>query len=261
MEYVALGTIVFVSIILPVIIMAGILWKLKENGLRNGLLILTGVLHYLLFQWGIKEHGLQWLFNHAGLHEFMEAHYLFYLLLVALVGACLFYVVSYVIFNFFLKCNYRMGEIVLYGFSYCTCEAVLLSGITSINTIIQLAKGVGEPYTVNTSELFLSAYERVLIFILEIGLLVVLSYFVQQGKKLFGTGLTVFCGTLVGFLPGFFIAFSTKDFLEIYSRNVAYILIYLLLSFAAITSIVVIYSLRFSFHENCTKKNSKNIKK
>ncbi len=258
MEYAALGTIVFVSVILPVIILAGMFYKSDNRNLKNGLLLITGVLHYLLLQWGIKEHGLQWMFRHAGLQEFMEKHYLLYLFLIALVGAIFLYVVSFLIFNFCVKRNYTMHHIILYGLSYCTCEAVFLSGITSINTIIQLVKGVDEQYTINISELFLSAYERVLIAILEIGILVALAFFIQNGKLVFGTVLSVFCGTLIGFLPGFFIAFSTKNFLEIYSRNVALILIYILLSFAAITSIVVIYSLRFSFREKPAKKIQKN---
>lgn len=263
MEYFALGTIIFVCIILPVIVLIGLLVKEKNNKVKQMLYAVCGALVYFVMQWGIKEKGLQWLYNNKkttgiDMNRFSSEHYMLNLFLISFVGALFLYGVSSILFKFIWKKNYSFQNVIFYGLGYCMTEAVMLAGIRSIDTIILLIKGTEGEMATSVMELFLSAYERVLVFVIEIALLVVLAFMIQKKQCVLGTVVTVFTGTLVGFLPAFFIAFSTVQYLELYSRNVALIIVYVFLSVTALTGCVILWNLsNYIEYKNCIEKKTK----
>lgn len=263
MEYVAFITIILACIVLPVIIFVVLMIKEKDSRIGQMIFFLSGVAVYFVMQWGLKEKGMQWLYNHKtvtgiDMNQFSSDHYLFSLFLIALIGALFLFGMSFVLFRFVFKRNYTFKNIIFYGLGYCMTEAVMLAGLRSIDTIVLRVQGIEGELSASIMELFLSAYERVLIMIIESALLLVLAYFIQKCHSVMGTVLTIFCGTLVGFLPAFFLAFSTSEFLDIYSRNVALIIIYVFLSAAGLTGTVLLWNFRYSFADkNCIKKKTK----
>ena len=98
-------------------------------------------------------------------------------------------------------------------------------------------------------ELFLSGYERILIMLIDITILVIFAYFINQNASVKGSIIAIFCQTMLAFLPGFFIAFTLKNYYEVYDRSMALILIYVVLTTAGITSDVVLNSLKYSFSQ------------
>ena len=83
----ALVVNVFISLIIPLVILV-VLW-IKYPMERKGIVLLSlaGILSYMGMQWGCKEHSLSYLFNHTDFQQFMDAHYIPYLLFVAFFGA------------------------------------------------------------------------------------------------------------------------------------------------------------------------------
>ena len=242
MDIVALAISAVISFIIPVIIFLCILAKGKGQRLSLFLLFLAGAVIYAAMQWGLKEHGLAWLFNHTDFDKFMDAHYIWYLLAVALAGSLL------VLLPIWLLCMGMKKQVsflqgIALGLGYTMTESILLIGIRSVNTIIEIVKGSEAEMNTGTAELFLTGYERILMSVIQIGIFVVLIYFIRERMAGRGLFLTVFCHMLAAFLPGFFIAFSLPDLLEVYDRKMALILVYVVLTAAAITSGVILYSL------------------
>lgn len=265
MEYFALGTVILASIVIPLIGIIILLVKEKNSRIKQLGYLLCGAVIYLLMQWGIKEKGLQWLYNNKritgiDMNAFSTNHYMLNLFLVALVGSVFLYGVSDIFFRFIRKRKYSARNILFFGFGYCMTEAVMLAGIRSIYTIIYMIKGEEGDLSTGVTELFLSAYERLLIFVVELALLMVLAYFVQKKHSFLGTAVTGFCGTLLGFLPAFFIAFSTTQFLEIYSRTTALIIVYVFLTAAAVTACIVLWSICPLLGKDCIEKKTQNKK-
>lgn len=259
MEYAALGTIVFASMILPAIVWIVLMIKEKNRRIRQMILSLCGAVLYFVMQWGIKEKGLQWLYNHKSttgidMNQFSINHYFLNLFLVSLVGALFLYGVTGVLLRFVFKKNYSYRNIIFYGLGYCISEAVMLAGIRSIETIVAMVQKSEGVLSTSVTELFLSAYERILIMVIEIALLVILAYFVQKGHTVSGVAITVLCNTLFGFLPAFFLAFSTVQYLSLYSRTTALVMIYVFLSVSALTGIVILWNFRYSFTTEIVQK-------
>lgn len=245
LEIVALALTAYISIILPLIVLGIIIKKNREYWRGIIVVFLCGMLIYTVTQWGIKEHGLSWLFNHTNLSDLLNNHYILYLLIVALIGALLTTMVQAVVVILPFERNLSFAKAIAFGLGYGMLESALLIGIKSINTIVEMMKESEAELNTNSTELFLSGYERILIMIIEIGIVVVLIYFIEQ--NMFGRGavIAVVCYTLVSFLPSFFIAFSLKDYYEVYDRSIALILIYIILTVAAFTSLVVMNAYKY----------------
>lgn len=246
----ALALTAIISIVLPLAIV-GIIW-FKKASERKGivLLFLSGAGVYLAMEWGIKVHGLTFLFNHTSFAEFTSAHYIPYLFLVAIVSAVFTVIPEFLIVRFLCKNQMSFAKTVSLALGYAMTEAVMLVGYRSILTIIELIKNGEQKLDVSITELFLSGYERILIMIIRVSLMAVLVYFMERKKPVIGVIIKVFCHTLVSFLPGFFIAFSTVNYFEVYDRSVALILVYVVLTVAAFTAAVVLNSLKYSFKED-----------
>lgn len=237
-----------ISSILPMVILIIILVKSEEKKLPLALLYVAGVLIYIAMEWGIKEHGLAWLFNNTDFLEFMDDHYIPYLLLVAVAGSVLA-MIPVILLRFIWKKPGTIFQAIILGIGYTMMESILLMGYRSVNTIVEIIKGEEMELGYSTTELFLSGYERILMSVIEITIFVVLIYFCNQKATVRGGLIAIFCHTLVTFLPGFVIAFSLTNYYEVYDRSVALVLIYILLTAAAVTSVVLLYSLRYALQD------------
>ena len=239
LEIVALLVNVIISIIVPLIALGVVIRKYKEQWKGIVAIFLCGGLVYVAMQWGAKEHGLTWLFNNTSFMELMESNYILYLFLVALAGALLTAFGQIFIGVVPFRKKITMGKAISFSLGYSMVEAIWLVGLRNINTLTEAFGGT--ELTLNTSviELFLSGYERVLFLIIEMAIVLVLMYFIQHGKILRGLLIALLCYTLLSFLPGFFIAFSLPEYLEVFSRSTALIMVYIVLTASALASVVI----------------------
>lgn len=241
----ALISIVVVSIFIPLGFIVGLVIKNVEQRIPVLISFAAGMIIYIAMQWGIKEHGLTWLFNHADLGIFMNNHYIPYLLAVAIGGALLALLPVFLLLRTSFGKNISFVKVVAFGLGYTMTESILLTGYRSIRTIILLVKESEESLSTSAGELFMSAYERILLSVIQITIFAVLVYFIQQKMALRGGLIAVICHTLVTFLPGFCIAFSLVNYYEVYDRKVGLGLAYVILTAATVTSGVVLYNLRY----------------
>lgn len=248
LDVIALVVSTALSVLVPLVVLGICLKRSKGQRKSIGILFVVGILIYLVMQWGVKEHSLVWLFNNTKFTTFMNEHYIPYLLVVAFAGSVLT-VLSMFAVNKVLKGKLTFAGTVSLALGFTITESVMVVGIRCVNTLIQLYQGTDMQLGTTTAELFLSGYERVLLMLIDIALLTMLTYFVHNKMSLVGILVATFVDTLVSFLPGFFIAFSLADYLELYDRSVALIMVYVLLTATAITGMVVVNALKSKFEE------------
>ncbi len=240
MEIVALVVCAMVSILLPLVMLGIAVRKNREQW--KGILVsfLCGGSIYIAMQWGVKEHGLTWLFNNTDFMSFMQNQYISYLLVVALAGSFLTIFGYLLVLLLLFRKQFTFGKTFAFGIGYGMTESVMLTGIRSINTLIEIAKKSDMELGTTINELFLSGYERLLLFIIDIAIVVTFVYFAKKNMLVIGGLVALFCQTFVAFLPGFFIAFTLPDYFEVFDRSIALVMVYVLLTAMAIASVVVI---------------------
>lgn len=245
MEIAALAVTAIISFMIPFAVFICILKKGQVRKLSLLLLFVIGSVIYLAMQWGIKEQGLAWLFNHTNFMDFMNAHYIPYLLVVAAAGSVLALLPVFFVCIIWKK-QISFLEGVVLGLGYTMTESIRQVGIRSVNTIVELAKGSDMELNSTSVELFLTGYERILMSVIQIAIFIIFIYFIEQNMAVRGGLIAVFCHMLTAFLPGFFIAFSLKDYFEVYDRSAALLLVYVVLTAAAVTGAVILYNLRYA---------------
>jgi len=248
-DVIALALNVFVSVMVPLVIL-GIVYK-KNPMERKGILITfgLGVVIYLAAQWGVKEHGLQYLFNHSGLMDFMDAHYILYLLFVAFAGAVLTLVSELFVLVAGFKKQMSFVKASMLALGYAMAEAVALVGYRSISTIAACFTRNDVEINTSTVELFLSCYERILFMVIHVAILISMVYFVEQKLLVRGFFIALLCHTLSYFLPGFFIAFTTASYIEVFDRSAALVLTYVVLTAEAVAGLAVMDALKYSLRD------------
>lgn len=249
---IALGLTAVISIILPLFVFVFFFVKNKIERKNIFLIFVLGIGVYFLMDWGVKEHLLTYLFNNTNLNTFTSQNYIMYLFLVAVVGAFLTLIPEYCLVRFMKKERFTFHTAIIFGLGYAMTEATMLVGYRSILTIVHLMKDDKLEINVSSLELFLSGYERLLIIIIQIGIIASFIYFMEHNMRIRACIIKVFCHTLVMFLPGLFLAFTTKNYYEVYDRSIALILIYVIFTASAFTSLVVLNSIKYSFFD--TKK-------
>lgn len=248
MEIIALLVEVVVSIVLPLVVLGILIKRNKKQWRGIFVLFFCGGVTYAVMQWGMKEHGLTWLFNNTDFMDFMDKHYIPYLLVVAFAGALLSVLAYMLVFAVIFRRKLSFGKVVAYGLGYGMVESYLLVGEKSIRTVIQLVKGTEMEMSATVGELFLSGYERILLPVIEIAILVVLVYFIKKKMTVQGGLVAVFCQTMIAFLPGFFIAFTLSDYYEVFDRSMALGMVYIVLTASAVASLIVLYAFRKMFN-------------
>lgn len=244
---IALIVVTLACILIPICLF-GIVF-IKSPGQRKHLLLLLllGSAIYFISDWGVKEHLLKYLFNYTRFNYFAQNHYLIYIFFTALLGGILMGIPFYLISHFLMRGKFTMQKASVFGVGYVMSEAIMLVGLRSIHTIFQMIKNQKFQLSTTSIELYLSAYERLLIIIIYIGIIVSFVYLLEQNYGIRAYCILVTCYTLVNFLPGFFMAFSTPRFYEIYDRSVALLLIYLILTVAAISALIIIHCINALF--------------
>ena len=225
-EIVILIINLIITILVPVIIWIVLLAKNKEE--RKGItaLFVCGALFYTALQWGLKQHGLAYIFNHTDFESFMNEHYIPYLFIVALAGALFAVIPEWITIQAVFKREVTFKQAVSMGLGYVTAESGFLMGYRSVMTIIQSLKDNSNDFDVSVKELALSGYERVLLSVIGIALIVVLTFFIEQKMVMRGVVIKTLIQAVIAFLPGFLIAFSTKNYLEVFDRSTTLIMVY-----------------------------------
>lgn len=243
-EIIALAMGAIVSILLPLIVL-GIIIR-KNQGQWKGILgiFLCGAIVYVAMQWGIKEHGLTWLFNNTNFMDFMSTHYLLYLLVVALAGASLITLTQVFFVTIVFKRKVSYSKAIAFALGYSMTESTLLVGLRSINTIVEMTKETEYELGTTATELFLSGYERILLLLIEMAIVVALVYFIEKRQTVCGGLIATFFYTIVAFLPGFFLAFTLQDFYEVFDRSMALLMVYVILTATAIAGVVILNVLK-----------------
>lgn len=248
-DIIALVLSVVLMGLIPCLLVIGIYFKHPME--RKGLLIcfFTGLVSYIVLQWGVKQHGFMYISEMKWFSRFIEAHYLLYLLLVALVGAMLMLFAIWMIANVIFKRQMSYSKAVVLGLGYTIAEAMTVAGVKNIQVIISVIKGNALDTKTSTLELYLAGYERVLILLIHVAIVVAFVYFMELKMPIRGGFLVTICNSLVAFLPGFFLAFTTRRFYEVYDKNFGFVLIYFALTAFAIGGIIVLYALRYSLKD------------
>ncbi|MBQ4057966.1 MAG: hypothetical protein IJD40_03420 [Lachnospiraceae bacterium] len=240
LEIVALLINAIVSIVVPLIVLGVLIKQNKEQWKGVFVVFLCGGLVYIAMQWGAKEHGLTWLFNNTSLMDFMGKHYVLYLFLVALAGAMLTVLGQFFIAMVPFRKKMTFDKAISFSIGYSMVESILLVGVRSINTLVEIFKGTELELNTSAMELYLSGYERVLYLIIQMAIVLVLMYFLQHGMIIRGMLIAVLSYMIISFLPGFFIAFSLPEYLEVFSRSTTLTMVYAVLTASAVTSIIII---------------------
>jgi len=223
----------------------------KGKGERGGIfvLFLLGALFYAGMQWGVKQHGLAYLFEKANLYSFMINHYISYLLLVALCGAILAIIPEIITVLGIFRRKITFKQALSMGLGYTICETGFLLVYPFVATLIPVLKNEATKLSTSSSEMVLSGFERLLLTVIGTGLIVMFIYDVEQKSTIKGSIAKVICQTLAAFIPGFLIAFSTEDFLEVFDRSTTLIMSYVILSAAAFACFILIDSLKWKMYE------------
>ena len=245
----ALALTAVICIVIPPVILI-LVWK-KNPMERLGISFAfgCGILIYVLMQWGIKQQGLQYLFNHTDFMTFMDNHYISYLLVVALAGAVLTLLPEMCLVVFAFKKQMSFAKASMLALGYAMSEAVGLVGYRCVYTIVMCFTTDDVKFDISTAELFLSGYERILFMVIYIAVMVALVYFVEQGMAVRGFITALLCLLLSGFLPGFFLAFTTVKYIEVFDRPVALFFSYLILTAGAAAGLVVLNALKYSLKD------------
>lgn len=236
---------ILVSLVIPLIIWIILIAKNKEE--RKGIIVLfvLGALFYIAMQFGIKQQGLAYLFNNTNLQTFMDEHYISYLILVALIGAVLAIIPELITILVIYKKKITFKQAVSLGLGYTTAESMFLIGYLGIAALVKYIGDNDYELVTSAETLFLSDFERILLGVTGIGLIVCLIYFIEENMTLWGILIKVICQALVAFLPGFLIAFSTKDLLEVFDRSMALIIIYIILTAVALCAAAFMNSVKW----------------
>lgn len=239
-----------ISILVPVIIWTVLIVRNKSE--RKGIIILflLGAIFYAGLQWGVKQHGLAYIFNHTDFESFMNDHYIPYLMIVALAGAMLAVIPEMITIRFVFMRRVTFKQAVALGLGYVTSESAFLMGYQSVMSIVQYVKNSDMEFSISANELMLSGYERVLLAIIGTGLIVILVYFIEQNMMIRGIIIKTIVHAIIAFLPGFFIAFSTKNYLEVFDRSTTLIMVYVVLTTAAIAAAAVLNGLKWKLYDD-----------
>ena len=238
-----------ITILIPIIIWVVLIAKNKNE--RKGIIILfiLGALFYAGLQWGLKQHGLAYLFNHTDFESFMNNHYIPYLGVVALAGAILSVIPEWITIHFVYKKKVTFKQAIALGLGYVISESAFLMGYQSVMSIIQYYKNSDMEFSTSAGELMLSGYERILLSVIGIALIVVLVYFIEQKMPVRGIIIKTLVQAVIAFLPGFFIAFSTKNYLEVFDRSTTLIMVYVVLTTACVTGVAVLNGLKWKLYD------------
>ena len=82
--------------------------------------------------------------------------------------------------------------------------------------------------------------------VIETAILMALIYFIEQKMTIRGIVIQLLCHTIVTFLPGFFIAFSTTSYYEVFDRSTTLVFVYIILTVAAVCSVVLLQAMKYS---------------
>lgn len=248
-DMVALVLTAVISIVVPLVIL-GIVWK-KNPMEQKGILITfgLGVVIYFAMQWGVKEHGLQYLFNHSSLMIFINIDDILYLFCVAFAGAVFALIPELFVLVFVFKKQMSFAKTFMLALGYAMAESTALVGYRSISTVFACLKKNDVEINTSTAELFLSCYERILFIVILAAVMISLVYFVQQKMPVRGILIALLCHTLLHFLPGFLITFTTTTYIEVLERPVALALSYIILTAGAVAGIAVMNALKYSLKD------------
>lgn len=248
-NFIALGLIAAVSFLVPPIILLIVFMKnpIQRKGILLSFMIGGGI--GVIFEWLIKEQGLTWLFNHTDLQSFSNSHFITYLFLVALAGALLAVVPECLVVVYGYKRQMSFAKAAMMGLGFAMAEAVTLAGYRSIATLVEMVKQTDTELYTGTGELFLSFFERCLMMVIHVGIVVSLVYFIENKIYVRGCLIALLCLLLESFVPGFLIAFSTPAYLELYTRSTALILVYVILFVMAVCCVMIMNMLRYSLQD------------
>jgi hypothetical protein len=179
----------------------------------------------------------------------MDNHYIPYLLLVAFVGAFFAMLAMTVVVKFAFKGQVSFPRAAMLALGYGMVEAIALAGYQSVCTIVEYYSGENMEFSTSTGELFLFFYERILFMIIHVAIFVAMVYFVEEKMLFRGFLIGVFSLTLINFLPGFFIAFTTTNYIEVFDHSAALAFAYIVLTAAAVCSLFILNGLKYSLKD------------
>ncbi|MCR5702494.1 MAG: YhfC family intramembrane metalloprotease [Lachnospiraceae bacterium] len=249
MELLSLFLIVGVSIVIPVIVWIILLAKGKNQRIGIFLLFLVSAAFYVGVSWWLKQYILSYLFVNTGFENFMREHYALYMLVVALAGALLAVIPEWITVRLICRRKITYMQALAMGIGYCAAESTMLVGYKAVNTLIDIIKNGQKEIGQSTSDLLLTSLERFLLTIIGTGLIVIFIHWIEEKSDIKAVLFKAIAQGIIAFIPGFLVAFSTEDFLEVFDRSTTLIMVYIILGAAAFASFIVTDSLKWKMYE------------
>lgn len=255
----------FVSLILPVLILIGYCVKNKGQGIFSAWLL--GAAGFLVTQMMIRLPLLNILSASSGFLAFAQAHPFLYYLFLAFTAA-LFELVGRFTVARLLGANRTFSRSLAAGLGHGGIEAMLLIGLTYVNNLIYLfmirsgsfdalisqtaAAGADvsqltllrDSLLQTSSAMFLLAgLERLLTMIIQTAMSVIVCYAVHTRRTVPGLLICLGIHTLLD-LSTFIAALSTESMGSVLSQTAAYGIVYALLTIIALASLLVLKNIR-----------------
>ena len=252
----------FISLILPMILY--IVYGVKNKGKGIWSAWLLGAAGFFVFQIVIRIPILNILSRKEGFLSFATEHYVLYCLLLAFTAALFEVVGRYAVAKIMSK-NLTYERSIAAGLGHGGIEAMLIIGMTYINNLVYIvmintgtfdgvveqtaALGVDTSSLVTIKETLISSgagifllagYERVLTMIAHVALSLLVCYFVSKKKDRMGILICLLCHCVMDFIAPMVNGMATEQLGNVLSTQVAYAIIYILLTVIAAAAILVI---------------------
>ncbi len=263
---IAICVTLFITLIGPLIVYA--IYGLKNKGEGVWLAWLLGAAGFFVMQIVIRMPILSVLSLIPGFQTFAIENFLIYSLVLAFTAA-LFEVIGRFVVAKILSKSLTYKKSFAAGLGHGSIEAVFVVGMTYVNNllyavmintgafdgIVEQTAAMGVDTTsllaikdslINTGAgmFYLAAYERFLTVICHIAMTMIVCYFVSRKEDMKGILICLLCHWALDFIAPVINAMATEYMGNVLPQTVAYVIVYIFLTAAAIASVVVIKNLK-----------------
>lgn len=219
---VTMGSILATSILGVAIALIVMVKRYKEKGVLA--CFFYGALTFFTAQYTLRLPFLNAISTVSGFEDLVENHYVIYLLFLAFVTAGFELLARWFVLKVFLKGKITYKKAFSAGFGHGAVELLVVIGYTMMGNIfssVLLNEGMltklmletGETQAnidsvvdalvhVNVNEYYIQLMQQIFVLITQIGLTVLLAYFILQGRQRFGMVVTLLIHTVINFGSG-----------------------------------------------------------
>lgn len=229
---VTMGSIVATALIGVIIALIVIAKRFKEKGVLAS--FFYGLITFFVAEYTLRLPFLNAFSTVSGFDELVDNYYVIYTLFLAVTTAAFELFARWFALKIFLKGQITYGKAFSAGFGHGALELLVIIGYTmmgNIFTSVMINEGVlnkvmlesGETQekintvvdslvNANVNDYYIQLMQQVFLLAIQVGLTMLLAYFILQGKQLFGMVMTLLIHTAVNFGLGIINGFSNGYF-------------------------------------------------